>query len=763
MRKFIVEGMSCASCQARVEQAVSAVEGVESCSVSLLTNSMTTEGRATDEAIINAVIAAGYNAKSFNDVEKASLSENDESLSFEEEMLKDKETPILKKRLILSLIFLILLMYISMGYSMLNFPLPKFLAENYIGLAITQMLLAIIVMIINKKFFVSGFKSFYNLSPNMDTLVALGSSVSFIWSVVVLYKMSALINSGDGMQSLMHIYHNELYFETAAMILTLITVGKMLEAMSKGKTTNALKSLMKLRPKIAFVVANGVEKEIPIENVKIGDVVKIYPGANIPVDCKIIDGTTTINESALTGESLPIDKSEGDEVKSGTTNINGTIFCKAVKVGNDTTINQIIKMVSEASTSKAPIASVADKVSYVFVPTVIIIAISVIIIWIFKGEGFNFALERGISVLVISCPCALGLATPVAIMVGNGIGARNGILFKTSTALENLGKVKIAVFDKTGTITKGAPQITDYFIMNAKDESDLFNFAYAIEKNSEHPLAKAIVNEERTVKDLKVEDFRALSGNGVEAKVDGSLSHAGNKNLIEKYAIINDEIDKKIDEFANYGKTPILFEKGGNILGIIAVADTVKDDANDSIVDLKDMNIKPVMLTGDNEKTAKSISKSVGIDKVVAGILPDGKEQIVSKLKEEGKVAMIGDGINDAIALTAADVGVAIGAGSDIAIDSADVVLMNDKLKDVPFAIKLSRATLKNIYENLFWAFFYNVICIPLAAGFFKFKMNPMIGALCMSLSSFTVCLNALRLNFFNPVEKQNKITSKKR
>ncbi|MBR1453864.1 MAG: heavy metal translocating P-type ATPase [Lachnospiraceae bacterium] len=766
MRKFIVEGMSCAACVARVEKAVNSLAGVKSCSVSLLTNSMMVDGTATNDEIIESVIAAGYGAKAFDDDSENIIKQeegliqhlNKSTASFEEEILKDRETPKLKKRLVSSIVFLVILMYIGMGYSMLKLPIPKYFENNYIGLAITQMLLAIIVIVINKKFFVSGFKSIINHSPNMDSLVALGSSVSFLWSLVVLYRMCGIVTLGENTMGLMHLYHNELYFETAAMIPALITVGKMLEAMSKGKTTSALKSLMRLRPKTAIIIKDNEEAEILIDEVKKGDVFKVYPGANIPVDGVVLDGESSINEAALTGESLPVDKSVGDEVKAGTTNIFGTIICKATKVGNDTTINQIIKMVSDASATKAPIARIADTVSGVFVPAVILIAVIVVVVWIFRGENLSFALARGISVLVISCPCALGLATPVAIMVGNGVGARNGVLFKTGASLENLGKVNIVALDKTGTITKGMPEITDYYVVNAKDENDLYNFAYALEKNSEHPLAKAIINANLNHSSLDVTDFKVLAGNGVEAKINGILCHAGNKIFIEKYVKIEDVVNKKIDEFANVGKTPLLFEKENVLLGIIAVADAVKVDAKDSIDALKELNIKSVMLTGDNERTANAISKIVGVDSVVAGVLPDGKEKVITNLKKDGKVAMVGDGINDAVALVSADVGVAIGAGSDIAIDSADVVLMNNKLSDVVFAIKLSKATLKNIYENLFWAFFYNVICIPLAAGAFGFKMNPMIGALCMSLSSFTVCMNALRLNFFSIKKKSDKL-----
>ena len=775
MKQFLVEGMSCAACQARVEKAVSKVDGVTSCSVSLLTNSMGVEGTAKDDGIIKAVVDAGYGAK----VKESNKSEK-KSSSYDE-ALKDTETPKLIKRLISSAFFLIVLMYITMGHNMLNLPLPKYFEHNHLGLAITQMLLAIIVMLINQKFFTSGFKSLIHLAPNMDTLVALGSSVSFGWSLVVLYQMCGMITNGASNMDLMPLYHNELYFESAAMIPCLITIGKTLEAMSKGRTTDALKSLMKLAPKTARLVVNGIDKEVPIEEVQIGDVFKVLPGENIPVDGVVIDGVSAVNESALTGESIPIDKNVGDKVSAATTNESGVLICKAERVGEDTTLSKIINMVSDAAATKAPIARIADKVSGVFVPAVIAIAFVVTILWLIIGkQDLSFALARGISVLVISCPCALGLATPVAIMVGNGMGAKNGILFKTSESLENLGKMQIVALDKTGTITKGEPKVTDIYKIDAKDEDELINVAYALEKNSEHPLARAIVNyvegvDESTVGANKqaagankqdvganfrsprmgelcepATEFKILPGNGLTAKINGKLANAGSEKFIKTLVKLSENVLAKSESFANEGKTPLFFEYDGRLLGIIAVADVVKDDSAKAIKELENLGIATVMLTGDNQKTADAIAKVAGVKNVVAGVLPDGKEDVIKKLKAQGKVAMVGDGINDAPALVRADIGIAIGAGTDVAIDSADVVLMNSKLTDVSAAIRLSRATVKNIHQNLFWAFFYNVICIPLAAGAFTYKMNPMVGAAAMSLSSFTVCMNALRLNLFN-------------
>ena len=748
MKQFLVEGMSCAACQARVEKAVSKVDGVTSCSVSLLTNSMGVEGTASDNDIIKAVVDAGYFAK----VKGAEKKEKSTSY---DEALKDTETPKLVKRLKWSAFFLLVLMYISMGHNMLHFPLPKFLDNNFIALAITQMLLAIIVMMINQKFFTSGFKSLSHLAPNMDTLVALGSSVSFAWSLVVLYNMCGMVANGASNMDLMHIYHNELYFESAAMIPCLITIGKTLEAMSKGRTTDALKSLMKLAPKTARLIVNGVENEVSIEEVKIGDVFKVLPGENIPVDGEVIDGVSAVNESALTGESIPIDKNVGDKVSAATTNESGVLVCKAERVGEDTTLCKIINMVSDAAATKAPIARIADKVSGVFVPAVIAIAFVVTILWlVFGKQDLSFALARGISVLVISCPCALGLATPVAIMVGNGMGAKNGILFKTSESLENLGKMQIIALDKTGTITKGEPKVTDIYKIDAKDDEELVSIAYELEKNSEHPLARAIVNYvDETVGAKHCEpatDFKILPGNGLTAKINGKVANAGSEKYIKTLVKLDNSVLTKSETFANEGKTPLFFELDGKLLGIIAVADVVKDDSAKAIKELENLGIATVMLTGDNQKTADAIAKVAGVKNVVAGVLPDGKEDVIKKLKAQGKVAMVGDGINDAPALVRADIGIAIGAGTDVAIDSADVVLMNSKLTDVSAAVRLSRATVRNIHQNLFWAFFYNVICIPLAAGAFVYKMNPMVGAAAMSLSSFTVCMNALRLNLFN-------------
>ena len=750
MRQFLVEGMSCAACQARVEKAVSKVSGVTSCSVSLLTNSMGVEGTATDNEIIKAVVDAGYSARVKNAEKKDTSSSYDDAL-------KDTETPKLVKRLILSSFFLSVLMYITMGHNMLKFPLPKYFEHNHIGLAITQMLLAIIVMIINQKFFTSGFKSLLHLAPNMDTLVALGSSVSFAWSLAVLYQMCGMITNGASNMDLMPLYHNELYFESAAMIPCLITIGKTLEAMSKGRTTDALKSLMKLAPKTARLIINGVENEVSIEEVKIGDVFKVLPGESVPVDGEVIDGVSAVNESALTGESIPIDKNVGDKVSAATTNESGVLICRAERVGEDTTLSKIINMVSDAAATKAPIARIADKVSGVFVPAVIAIAFIVTIIWLVLGkQDLSFALARGISVLVISCPCALGLATPVAIMVGNGMGAKNGILFKTSESLENLGKIDIVALDKTGTITKGEPKVTDIYKIDAKDENELISVAYILEKNSEHPLAKAIVNYVEGTDTQAVGanesaiDFKILPGNGITAKINGKVANAGSEKFIKTLVTLDGNVQDKSESFANEGKTPLYFEYDGKLLGIIAVADVVKDDSAKAIKELDNLGISAVMLTGDNNITANAIAKIAGVKNVVAGVLPDGKEDVIKKLQTQGKVAMVGDGINDAPALVRADIGIAIGAGTDVAIDSADVVLMNSKLTDVSAAIRLSRATVRNIHENLFWAFFYNVICIPLAAGAFAYKMNPMVGAAAMSLSSFTVCMNALRLNLFN-------------
>ena len=769
MKQYIVEGMSCAACQARVEKAVASVKGVDSVSVSLLTNSMGVEGSASDSEVIDAVVKAGYGAKV-----KGQKNDEGSTLSADEEALVDKETPKLKKRLITSVIFLIILMYITMGHNMINLPLPSFLNHNHIGLAITQMLIAIIVMIINGKFFVNGFKALLMRSPNMDTLVALGSSISFLWSLVVLYNMTIMITNGTANMDLMSMYHNELYFESAAMIPTLITIGKMLEAMSKGRTTDALKSLMKLAPKTAVLIEDGVEKEVAISEVKVGDVFAVRPGDSIPVDGEVISGVSAVNESCLTGESIPVDKNVGDKVSAATINESGFLQCKATRVGEDTTLSQIIHMVSDAAATKAPIARIADKVSGVFVPFVITVAIIVTIAWIIGGQSLSFALARGISVLVISCPCALGLATPVAIMVGNGMGAKNGILFKTSEALENAGKVNVVALDKTGTITKGEPKVTDIYLVDAKDERELLKVSYALEKQSEHPLARAIVNyvEEENVGGSTASpnrmgelcepavDFKILPGNGLTGKIDGKTANAGSAKFIKTIVNFTNKVNEKAVEFANEGKTPLFFEMDKKLLGIIAVADVIKEDSAEAIKQMQNMGIKVYMLTGDNKKTAGAIAKLAGVDEVVAEVLPDGKEAVINDLKKYGQVAMVGDGINDAPALVRADLGIAIGAGTDVAIDSADVVLMNSKLTDASAAIRLSRKVLKNIHENLFWAFFYNVICIPLAAGLFSYKMNPMVGAAAMSLSSFTVCMNALRLNLFNIYDKSgdNKI-----
>ena len=747
MEQYIVTGMSCAACQARVEKAVSAVEGVDSCAVSLLTNSMGVEGSASPDQIIRAVENAGYGAS----LKSAEPAKKSASYAAEEEALKDHETPKLKRRLILSLGFLIALMYISMGHNMWNFPLPAFFEHNHLGLTLTQMILALIVMIINKKFFTSGFSSLLHGSPNMDTLVALGSAVSFLWSLSVFYQMTAMITHGASNMELMPLYHNELYFESAAMIPALITVGKMLEAMSKGRTTDALKGLLKLAPKTATLIRDNTEVTVPIEEVAIGDIFAVRPGESIPVDGVVIDGMTSVNESALTGESIPVDKAEGDTVSAATINESGYIRARAARVGEDTTLSQIIKMVSDAAATKAPIARIADRVSAVFVPAVIAIAVITVIGWLIAGQSFSFALARGISVLVISCPCALGLATPVAIMVGNGLGTKNGILFKTSESLENAGRVQIIALDKTGTITEGTPKVTD-IIPAGISEQKLLEQAYALEAKSEHPLARAIVARaaEEGLEKKEVSDFQAVGGNGLSGELDGITMHGGKAEYISAFCPVSDEIRQRAAMLADEGKTPLYFEADGKLLGLIAVADTIREDSAEAVKELQNMGIEVVMLTGDNERTAKAIGTQAGVDRVIAGVLPDGKEAVIRELKTRGMTAMTGDGINDAPALTRADIGIAIGAGTDVAIDSADIVLMNSRLKDVASAVRLSRATLRNIHENLFWAFFYNVICIPLAAGLYAWKMNPMVGAAAMSLSSFTVCMNALRLNLFD-------------
>ena len=760
MKQYTVTGMSCAACSARVEKAVSKVDGVTSCSVSLLTNSMGVEGSATDAQIVEAVEQAGYGASPKG---TATESENDkannslEQLKAAQDALIDRETPKLRNRLIASLIFLVVLMYFSMGHMMWGWPLPEFFNGNHVAMGLLQLLLTVAVMVINQKFFISGFKGLIHGAPNMDTLVALGSAASFGYSVYALFAMTAAQVNGD-MDAVMS-YMHEFYFESAAMILALITVGKMLEAHSKGKTTDALKSLMQLAPKTATVVRDGVEQEISVDAVKKGDIFVVRPGENIPVDGEIIDGTTAVNESALTGESIPVDKQPKDAVSAATVNQSGFIKCRATRVGEDTTLSQIIQMVSDAAATKAPIAKIADRVSGVFVPAVITIAIITIIAWLIAGETVGFALARGISVLVISCPCALGLATPVAIMVGNGKGAKSGILFKTAASLEATGRTQIVALDKTGTITSGEPKVTDivpdetFFEETGNHAGALLAIAASVEAKSEHPLAKAIMERAKTdeIAVAEVTDFSAVVGNGLTAILAGKMIKAGNLAFVSKFVKVSDDMRAKAVEFSKEGKTPLFFAADDRLCGIIAVADTIKGDSPEAVRQLKNMGIRVVMLTGDNEQTANAIGKQVGVDEVIAGVLPDGKEAVIRKLKKQGRVAMVGDGINDAPALTRADMGIAIGAGSDVAIDAADVVLMKSRLIDVPAAVRLSRATLTNIHENLFWAFFYNVIGIPLAAGLWYpllgWKLNPMFGAAAMSLSSFCVVTNALRLN----------------
>lgn len=746
MKQYNVTGMSCASCVARVEKAVNKVDGVTSCSVNLLTNSMSVDGDVKSSDVISAVEKAGYGAS----LKGNSYKENKSN----DEPLKDTETPKLKKRLFSSLVFLILLMYISMGHMMWGFPLPSILANNHIAMGLIQLLLTGIIMVINQKFFVSGFKALIHRSPNMDTLVALGAGASFIYSVYALFAMTNAQVNND--MSLVMKYMDEFYFESAGMILTLITLGKMLESYSKGKTTNAIKGLTNLAPKKATILVDNVEKVVPVEEVKIGDIFVVKPGENIPVDGVVIEGESAVNESALTGESIPVDKSVGDNVSGATVNQSGFIKCKATKVGEDTTLSQIIKMVSDASATKAPIAKLADKVSGVFVPVVISIAVVTIIVWLLCGATFGNALVRGISVLVISCPCALGLATPVAIMVGNGVGAKNGILFKNATSLETTGKVSYVLLDKTGTITNGTPVVTDIIPSENYTEDNLLSYASSLESKSEHPLAKAVVQKaiDSSIKTLDITDFKSLTGNGVSAKINGKTIVGGSVKHISSIANIDENIIKKADDLATKGKTPLLFVMDNQLLGIIAVADVVKSDSPKAIKELQNMGIKVVMVTGDNEKTAQDIAKESGVDEVIAGVLPDGKEKVVTQYKQKGMVAMVGDGINDAPALTRADIGIAIGAGTDVAIDSADIVLMKSKLTDVSGAIRLSRGTLRNIHENLFWAFIYNVIGVPLAAGvwipIFGWTLSPMFGAAAMSLSSFCVVTNSLRLNFLN-------------
>ena len=763
MKQYIVTGMSCAACSSRVEKAVSKVEGVENCSVSLLTNSMGVEGTASDEAVIKAVEDAGYGASlktSHTASDKSGTSQKSGSQGMyasQDDMLKDRVTPVLKKRLITSVGFLIVLMYISMGHMMWGWPLPSILEGNHVAMGLIQMLLTIIIMVINQKFFISGFKGLLHKAPNMDTLVALGSGAAFVYSTYALFAMTDAQVRMD-MDGVMH-YMHEFYFESAAMILTLITVGKMLEAHSKGKTTDAIKSLMKLAPKTANIIRDGSELNVPVENVKKGDIFIVRPGENIPVDGIVVEGSSAVNEAALTGESIPVDKSAGDNVSAATLNQSGFLKCEASRVGEDTTLSQIIQMVSDAAATKAPIAKIADRVSGVFVPAVITIALITIAAWLIAGQSVGFALARGISVLVISCPCALGLATPVAIMVGNGMGAKNGMMFKTASSLEETGKIDIVALDKTGTITSGEPKVTDIICADGFGKNDLLESAYSIEMLSEHPLAKAVTgyvkDNKRDVfnKKYNITEFQALAGNGLSGINGEDKITGGSLKFMSNTVNVPKEMEKKAQELAEQGKTPLLFAKNDKLLGIIAVADVIKEESGQAVNELHDMGVRVVMLTGDNERTAKAIGRQAGVDEVIAGVLPDGKEAVIRKLKESGKVAMVGDGINDAPALTRADIGIAIGAGTDIAIDAADIVLMKSRLTDVSAAIRLSRATLRNIHENLFWAFFYNIIGIPLAAGvwiqLFGWTLNPMFGAAAMSLSSFCVVTNALRLNLF--------------
>ena len=761
MEHYTVTGMSCAACSARVEKAVSAVPGVTSCSVSLLTNSMGVEGSATPDAVISAVQAAGYGAS------LKGAAQSVPSIAEQEDALADHETPVLKRRLIASLGFLIVLMYFSMGHMMWGWPLPSFFDGNHVAMGLIQMMLTIAVMVINQKFFINGFKSLFHGAPNMDTLVALGATASFGYSTYALFAMTGAQVRGDAAAVMS--YMHEFYFESAAMILALITVGKMLEARSKGKTTDALKSLMKLAPQTATLLRNGQEVTVPIVQVKRGDVFVVRPGENIPVDGVILEGESAVNESALTGESIPVDKAVGDSVSAATTNQSGFLRCEATRVGEDTTLSQIIKMVSDAAATKAPIAKVADRVSGVFVPTVITIAVITTAVWLLYGKPIGFALARGISVLVISCPCALGLATPVAIMVGNGLGAKNGILFKTAVSLEETGKTEIVALDKTGTITKGEPRVTDVLPADGLTESALLALAAALEQRSEHPLARAVMlrAEEDKLSVSEVSDFRALPGNGLTATLNDEELLGGSLSFISTKVDVPQALRDKAEALAEEGKTPLLFARGGKLAGVIAVADVIKEDSPAAIAALRNMGIHVVMLTGDNEKTARAIGRQAGVDEVIAGVLPEGKESVIRRLQKQGKVAMVGDGINDAPALTRADIGIAIGAGTDVAIDAADVVLMKSQLSDVPAAIRLSRATLRNIHENLFWAFFYNVIGIPLAAGvwipIFGWTLNPMFGAAAMSLSSFCVVSNALRLNLFklHDAGKDKKIKKK--
>ena len=765
MEQYIVTGMSCAACSSRVEKAVLKVPGVTSCSVSLLTNSMGVEGTASEQEIIKAVADAGYGASKKGE---GAAKTQSSSASAGEDMLKDRTTPALKKRLIASLGFLIVLMYFSMGHMMWGWPVPGFMKDNHVMMGLLQMLLTITVMVINQKFFISGFKGLIHRAPNMDTLVALGSGASFVYSTYALFAMTDAQMHGD-MDAVMS-YMHDFYFESAAMILALITVGKMLEARSKGKTTDALKGLMKLAPKTAVVIRGEKEVQVSIEQVQKGDCFVVKPGENIPVDGEVIEGNSAVNEAALTGESIPVDKAVGDKVSAATVNQSGYLKCRATRVGEDTTLSQIIQMVSDAAATKAPIAKIADRVSGVFVPMVITIAVLTIIVWLIAGQSIGFALSRGIAVLVISCPCALGLATPVAIMVGNGMGARNGIMFKTAVSLEETGKMQIVALDKTGTITSGEPKVTDIIPAAGVTEDTLLKCAYALENKSEHPLARAILEnaKEENAGIEEVTGFQALPGNGLTAILDGHTLYGGNHTFISSKVSVDGDMQKKAEKLAEAGKTPLFFGNEDRLLGVIAVADVIKEDSPQAIKELQNMGIHVVMLTGDNERTAKAIGQQAGVDEVIAGVLPEGKEQVIRKLKEKGKVAMVGDGINDAPALTRADMGIAIGAGTDVAIDAADVVLMKSRLSDVPAAIRMSRATLRNIHENLFWAFFYNIIGIPLAAGvwypLFGWKLNPMFGAAAMSLSSFCVVSNALRLNLFKMYDasKDKKLKAKK-
>ena len=770
MKQYTVTGMSCAACSSRVEKAVSKVPGVTACSVSLLTNSMGVEGDVPPETVIHAVEDAGYGAS----LKGQGTAAQAQSASEAEDALKDRETPVLKHRLIASLGFLAVLMYMSMGHMMWGWPLPHFMDGNHVAMGLLQLLLAGIIMVINQKFFISGFKGLLHRAPNMDTLVALGSGASFIYSTYALFAMTdAQLKGNDtAVMSYMH----EFYFESAAMILALITVGKMLEARSKGKTTDALKGLMKLAPKTAVIIRDGVEKKVPIEEVKKGDVFVVRPGENIPVDGVVLEGASAVNEAALTGESIPVDKAQGDPVSAATVNQSGYLRCEATRVGEDTSLSQIIRMVSDAAATKAPIAKIADRVSGVFVPAVITIAVVTTIVWLLAGQTFGFALARGISVLVISCPCALGLATPVAIMVGNGMGAKNGILFKTAVSLEETGKMDIVALDKTGTITSGEPRVTDVIPSGGVTEKELVSLALSLEKKSEHPLAKAVLlyAKEQQVDAPEAADFQALPGNGLSGTLDGASLAGGSFSYISGHTTVSAQEQASFERLASEGKTPLCFMKNGRLAGMIAVADVIKEDSPQAVKELQNMGIRVVMLTGDNERTARAIGAQAGVDEVIAGVLPDGKESVIRSLKEQGKVAMVGDGINDAPALTRADIGIAIGAGTDIAIDAADVVLMKSRLSDVPAAIRLSRATLRNIHENLFWAFFYNVVGIPLAAGLwypiFGWKLNPMFGAAAMSLSSFCVVTNALRLNLFkmhdaskdHPMRKRAEKTANK-